>query len=137
MAHDVLLHLTWKTWAAAPSIDAEIAGHLKEALPRFAVVERAAIVEGVILPSHVHLIAELERLADVSRLVQRLKGASSRFANRDGWSSRGRLLRWEPGYDARSVARQNLPSLIAYFDHQAQHHGTPVLARWSAIPKAA
>ncbi len=132
MAHELLVFLTWKTFASARSIDGEIAGRLGEALHRLAAVEQASILELAVLPSHVHAVVEVSALSSLPRLVQRLKGASARFANRDRWSSRGRILRWDPGYDARTVAPLALPQLRRYFDGQADHHRMPLLHRWSS-----
>lgn len=132
MAHDLLVFVTWKTWASAVSLDEEIAAHLREALPRLAGLEGASLIELAIVGTHVHAVVEVTALTDIPRLVQRMKGASARFANRDGWSSTGRLLRWERGYDARTVARSGLPQLRHYLDGQAEKHGRPLLVRWSS-----
>ena len=133
MPHDYLVFITWKTWASAHSLDDEITAHLQDALHRLAAAEDATIQELAILATHVHVVVEVSALTDLPRLVQRLKGASARFANRDGWSSRGRALRWDPGYDARTVARMALPDIRRYLDRQAEKHAMPLLARWSSI----
>lgn len=129
MPHDFLLFVTWKTWANISTIDESLARHLAKALPSLAMAEGAAILELAIMPDHVHAVVELTARTDVPRLLQRLKGASARFANRDGWTEKH--LRWERGYDSRTVARENLGSLRAYLDSQSSHHGRPLLARWS------
>ncbi len=133
MPHDYLVFMTWKTFASAHSLDDEMAGNLAGALHRLATAEDATILELAILPSHVHVVVEVSALNDLPRLAQRLKGASARFANRDGWSSRGRTLRWDPGDDSRSVARLALPDIRRYLDRQGDKHHLPLLARWSSI----
>jgi REP element-mobilizing transposase RayT len=135
MAHDYILLVTWKTWAAAPSIDAALAAQLARALPSLAIAEGAAVLELAILANHVHAVVEITSQTDVPRLVQRMKGASARFANRDGWTRTH--LRWERGYDSRTVARGDLDRLRVYLDGQARHHGRPLLARWSGAGRAA
>lgn len=133
MPHDYLVFITWKTWGSAPSLDDDMTAHLETALHRLAAAENATILELAVLPSHVHVVVEVSALNDLPRLVQRLKGASARFANRDGWSSRGRTLRWDPGYDARTIARMALPDIRRYLDRQAEKHHMPMLARWSSV----
>ncbi|OGU00679.1 MAG: hypothetical protein A2085_02820 [Gemmatimonadetes bacterium GWC2_71_10] len=134
MAHDYLLFITWKTWAGVMSIDQALAGKLAKALPSLAMAESAAILELAIMPDHVHAVVELTTRTDVPRLVQRMKGASARFANRDGWTRTH--LRWERGYDARTVARDGLGRVRAYLDSQSEHHGRPLLARWTGPSRA-
>jgi REP element-mobilizing transposase RayT len=134
MARDYLVFITWKTWASARSIDAELAGKLADALPRLAKLEHASLIEIAVMPNHVHVVAELRAIADVPRLAQRLKGATARFANRDGWTKT--ILRWDRDYDARTIGRGNLPIVRAYLDRQEAHHEMPLLARWSGTSPA-
>jgi len=57
-------------------------------------------------------------------LVQGLKGASARLANRDG-HSRNQSLRWDTGYDLRSVGIKQLPQVANYVRLQELKHGSP------------
>ena len=72
-------------------------------------------------PNHVHAIVQLPPIIDIPRLVQGLKGASARIANRDGLMPRARL-RWADGYDLRSVGVRQLPNAVRYVSTQAEHH---------------
>ena len=74
-----------------------------------------------IVSNHVHAIAQLPPVIDISRLVQGLKGASARIANRDGLMPRARL-RWADGYDLRSVGVRQLAAALRYVRTQAEHH---------------
>jgi REP element-mobilizing transposase RayT len=78
-------------------------------------------VEIGIVRNHVHLIVELSPRPDLPRLVQGLKGASARIANRDGYMPRARL-QWAAGYDFRSLGVRDLQRAIAYVRGQAQRH---------------
>jgi REP element-mobilizing transposase RayT len=80
----------------------------------------------------VHVVVELGRGADISRLVQRLKGVTSRFSKVDNWSATE--LRWQRGYDSRTVSRSALGPIRAYLDRQEKHNRMPLLARWSGAP---
>src|SRR6059036_2114435 len=95
-------HLSWTCWARLPLIDQPVADFLAPFL--LAEVKRhdARVIEIGIVPNHVHLLLELPAAFDVPRLVQGLKGASARLANRDG-HARNQSLRWDSGYDLRSV----------------------------------
>jgi REP element-mobilizing transposase RayT len=70
---------------------------------------------------HVHMLLQLPAEFDVPRLVQGLKGASARVANRDG-IARHESLRWAAGYDLRSVGRRELPVVERYVSDQAVRH---------------
>ncbi len=133
MAHELLFFITWKTFCSLPRIDQPIAHRLTELLPSLAIAEHGALLEIAVLPTHVHAVAEMSRFADLPRFVQRLKGASARFANRDGWSET--RLRWDRGYDARSMSRGAMQRVRLYLDSQAEHHGLTLLARWSGPPR--
>ena len=133
MAHEMLTFITWKTWGSLPGIDHSIAARLIELLPALAMAEHSGLLEIAVLPTHVHVVAELTRRSDIPQLVQRLKGASARFANRDGWSDK--RLRWDRGYDARSMSRGAMKRVRAYLDDQPKHHELPMLARWSGPPR--
>jgi len=58
---------------------------------------------------------------DIPGLVQGLKGASARIANRDGLMPRAKL-RWADGYDLRSVGVRQLAGALQYVRTQAEHH---------------
>jgi REP element-mobilizing transposase RayT len=129
VAHDILLFATWKTWLAAPLIDVRVARQLQAILPLQAAKRGVRIVEAAMVPTHVHVVIEAGTTLDVPMVMQSLKGASARLINRD--RDTRRLLRWERGYDVRSVGRASLPRVRVYLDRQGEHHGLPLVARWS------
>jgi REP element-mobilizing transposase RayT len=74
-----------------------------------------------IVRDHVHLLLYLDGLVNIPQLVQRLKGASARIANRDSVLGDVRL-RWARGYDLRSVSPRAVPAAQAYLARQAVRH---------------
>jgi REP element-mobilizing transposase RayT len=94
-------------------------------LDRFLRVEAgrhgARVLETGIVRDHVHVALELSPTFDVPRLMQGLKGASARIANRDGIATR-QSLRWAQGYDLRSIGPRQLRGVIAYIQSQADRH---------------
>ena len=84
----------------------------------------ARVIEIGVVPNHVHLLLQLPPAYDVPRLVQGLKGASARLANRDGFSQ-NKSLRWETGYDLQSVGIKQLPQVANYVRLQELKHGSP------------
>lgn len=88
----------------------------------------ARVLELGIVRDHVHLLLELPPVYDAPKLVQALKGASARIANRDGHTGRG-TLRWDKGYDFRSVGVRQLAAVTAYVRDQELKHGPPEPSR--------
>jgi REP element-mobilizing transposase RayT len=98
-----------------------VAEFLRRILPQVARRHDARVVEIGIVRNHVHVIVELSPRPDIPRLVQGLKGASARIANRDGYMPRARL-RWAAGYDFRSIGVNDLQRAIAYVRDQNRRH---------------
>ena len=113
--------LTWTTLRRLPLIHEGAAAFLRRALPGIAGRHGTRIVEIGIVRNHVHLIVELPARPDIPRLVQGLKGASARIANRDGLMPRANL-RWANGYDLRSLGVQDLRRAIRYVRTQNERH---------------
>jgi REP element-mobilizing transposase RayT len=74
------------------------------------------------VPDHVHMVLRIPPRVDLPRMVQRLKGASARLGSQE--SAVG--LRWEKGYQIKTVSPGGLPRVIAYVKNQAQRHGEAV-----------
>ncbi len=120
--------LTWTTLRRLPLLHLRVAEFLRRVLPEIARRHDARIVEMGIVRNHVHLIVELSSRPDLPRLVQGLKGASARIANRDGYMPRARL-QWAAGYDFRSLGVRDLQRAIVYVRDQDRRH--PELAiKW-------
>jgi len=113
--------LTWTTLRRLPLIHPRAAAFLRRILPEIARRHDTRVVEIGIVRNHVHLVVELSPRPDLPRLVQGLKGASARIANRDGYMPRARL-QWASGYDFRSVGVRDLQRAISYVRDQAFRH---------------
>jgi REP element-mobilizing transposase RayT len=120
----IYAHLSWTTFARLPLIDERVAAFLCRFLLEEAARHRARAIEIGVVSDHVHLLLELPAAFDVPRLVQGLKGASARLANRDGIAGHN-SLKWEAGYDLRSVSVTQLRQVAEYVRAQEQRHGPP------------
>jgi putative transposase len=117
----LFVHLTWTTWGRLPLVKPSVADFLTRFLPAECVRQAVKPIALGIVENHVHMILQLPLKFDVPRLVQGLKGASARLANRDGIAAR-ESLRWEQGYDIRSVSPRHLADAIDYVRNQRQKH---------------
>jgi REP element-mobilizing transposase RayT len=121
--------LTWTTRGRAEPIDDGVAEFLHRFLPPMAARFGAQVLEAATPKDHVHLVLALPPRLDVPRLVQGLKGASARIANRDRVSRT--QLRWAHGYDLQSVSPNALPRVQAYLAQQDNRKARSELARAS------
>ena len=79
----IYAHLTWTTVARLPLIDSVVAAFLEKFLSAECNRQGARMLAVGIVHDHVHMLIELPATFNVPRLVQGLKGASARIANRD------------------------------------------------------
>lgn len=117
----IYAHLTWTTKERAPLITMEVKRFLERFLPDAARSHAADVMELGVVDDHVHVLLPLPPVIDIPRLVQSLKGASARIANRDVLP-RETPLRWASGYDLRSVSPQAVLRVEEYIRRQASHH---------------
>ena len=85
------------------------------------------------MPDHVHLACTLPVDLSIADALERVKGSSSHFINhRPGSEWR---LYWQTGYGALTFSKRDLPRVVAYIDHQKQHHAEGTLSakmeRWN------
>jgi REP element-mobilizing transposase RayT len=102
-------------------LNPDVARFLERFVRQEATRHGARVLETDIVSNHVHAIVQLPPVIDIPRMVQGLKGASARIANRDGLMPRARL-RWADGYDLRSVGVRQLAGAMQYVRTQAEHH---------------
>ena len=69
---------------------------------------------------HVHLVVGMPATITVSKAVQLLKGASSKWIHDTFPALAG--FGWQDGYGAFTVSKSQLPGLIKYVDGQSEHH---------------
>ena len=119
-------HLTWTTLQRQPLINAGVADFLRRFLPREASRHGTRVLALGIVTDHVHLVLRLPPVINTPRLVQGLKGASARLANRDGLTPRA-PLHWAEGYDLRTVGVRQLSTVITYVGNQPARHPTLVV----------
>jgi REP element-mobilizing transposase RayT len=122
MPHALYVHLVWVTLERRAMITARVTSFLRRFLPAEAARHGCEVVALGLVPDHVHMVLRIPPRGDLPRMVQGLTGASSRLGNLE--STVG--LRWEKGYQIKTVSPSGLPRVIAYVKNQAQRHGEVV-----------
>ena len=69
---------------------------------------------------HVHVLFELSRTVSVSRAVEEVKKASSKWIKTQGAEFAG--FAWQAGYGAFAVSESNVPAVREYIAGQREHH---------------
>ncbi|HEX9691035.1 MAG TPA: IS200/IS605 family transposase [Gemmatimonadales bacterium] len=121
MPSTVYVHLVWKIRVQSPELDASAAAVLTKLLPALARKHGATLLEVSILQDHVHTLLLLPPVVDIPRLVQGLKGASSRILNRDRGDA-PRPFRWASGYSLHSVSPRAREAVARYIRNQRLRH---------------
>ena len=121
-------HIVWTTLDRQPMIGPPMAAFLERFLPAEAKRHRARIIALGIVSDHVHMLVELPAMFDLPRMVQGLKGGSSRLAREEpGLEVCG--LSWATGYTARSVSPGSLKRVTNYLRAQGRRHPAAAIVR--------
>ncbi len=113
-------HLVFSTKNRTPWINAEIQSRLWEFLGGIARQNGMQALQIGGTEDHVHIVLRVPPTLAVSKALQLLKGASSRWVHETFPGLAG--FAWQDGYGAFSVSKSQLPEVIAYVANQREHH---------------
>jgi putative transposase len=128
--HRVYCHLIWTTRNRERLLDAGLARFLCAFLRGVAHQERARILEIGMVQTHLHLLVRVHPTANLSRLLQRLKGGSAAIAGKERHSTEGHQLRWARGYSIFSVSPRRLIAAREYLRSQPRRHPGLEIPGW-------
>jgi REP element-mobilizing transposase RayT len=80
-----------------------------------------SIIKSGGMQDHMHLLITLPGTKSLSKIVQLLKGSSSKWIN-DTFYPIDREFQWQGGYSAFSVSQSNLNHVKLYIENQKEHH---------------
>jgi putative transposase len=120
----------WTTLDRAPLIGLECARFLCRYLRSITQEERARVLAIGIVSTHVHLLLATHPSTNLPKLIQRLKGASARVANKEGHVPLTKPLHWAEGYNIQTVSLSLLQQTRAYVLDQHDHHPTEAIPGW-------
>lgn len=118
--HKLCYHIVFSTKCRQPMITAEIEAELYPYIGGIVNGEEAWLLAIGGMPDHVHLLMQLKPVHSLSKIMQRVKGNSSRWINLrfdldDHFS-------WQEGYGAFTVSESILPRVEHYIRNQKKHH---------------
>jgi REP element-mobilizing transposase RayT len=117
---DLFVHLVWGTCGREPLISKGIEGRLFAAMADKCRELRCPPLAVFGMPDHVHLLVALSPAVAVSKLVKEIKGSSAHLVTH-------RLapdipFRWQGGYGAFTLRKEDTPVVRRYVLDQEMHH---------------
>jgi putative transposase len=116
----VLVHLVFSTRQRRPFLHEEVRGEMQAYLASLINGSDNICVKVGGVADHVHIALFIARTETMSRLVERLKVASSKWIKTKG--PEFAKFAWQRGYAAFSVGLADRAALVRYIDGQAGHH---------------
>ena len=125
--YDIKYHLVWITKYRKKVLKGQIGLRLRELIRQTCAANDVIIVSGSVQPNHVHLLVSVPPKLSVSKLMQLVKGRTSRklmqefeSLNREFW---GRHL-WARGYFAASTGNVTDEIIKQYIESQGKEPPT-------------
>lgn len=120
--YDLKYHIVWITKYRKPVLSEEIGKRVRDIVRQICTSLDVEIIKGNIRRDHVHLLVSMPPTESVSKLVQRMKGVTSRKLlqenqglNRAFW---GRHL-WSRGYFVASIGEVSEEIISSYIEDQS------------------
>ena len=114
------LHLVWGTWDRLPLVTPDIQDVVYAAITKQCsqLGCKALSIGGT--ADHVHLLTSFPLSLAISELMNTAKGSSSHLITHEIKPSE--FFKWQGGYGAFTVSRQNIDQVANYIRNQAVHH---------------
>ncbi|MBL7026545.1 MAG: IS200/IS605 family transposase [Candidatus Marinimicrobia bacterium] len=116
----LLTHIVWSTHKRERLIPRPLRIELNDYLRSYATSHSIRLINAYVNTDHIHLLIDLEPTQSVASTVKLLKGASSRWLNRQ--ESLKTKFSWGRGYGAFSVSESHIHRVIQYISNQEKHH---------------
>ena len=125
----IYAHMVWATHRRLPLLTPEVEDRVQGCI--LAVCGdldcKPLVIGGT--SDHIHLLVRLHPTVSVSALAKRVKGSSSHLVTHELCS--GEPFRWQRGYGAFSLGRNQLNPAVLYVRRQKERHaGKGTWAEW-------
>ena len=127
MRHRLLYHIVWTTRDRSHLIDAAGAEFLCRTVRTIAQEHRAVVLEIGMVSTHIHVLIRAEPLADLPKMIGRMKDVTSRLAKAHGICP----INWADGYDIESVSRGDDMKVRHYLRAQPFRHPSEAIEGWA------
>ena len=123
--YDLKYHIVFCTKYRYRILTGETATRARELIREICAANYVDIVSGSMSPDHIHLLLSIPPSIALSKVVQYIKGKSSRKLLMEFASLRKRYWgqhMWARGYFAVSVGNVNSEEVQRYIESQEEHH---------------
>ena len=123
--YDLKYHIIWCTKYRYRVLTGEAANRIRELIREVCTANYVNIISGSMSPDHIHLLVSVPPSVSLSKLMQYVKGKSSRkilmefeFLRKKYW---GQHI-WARGYFAVTVGNVNEKEIQEYIENQEMDH---------------
>ena len=113
---DVKFHIIWVTKYRYKVLRGEVATRTRDLLRQICQGREVVIVQGAVSPDHVHMLVSVPPQLAAAKLVQYLKGRSSRMLQNEFPQLKKRY--WGQGYFCASVGAVDEDTIRRYIENQ-------------------
>jgi len=117
---NLVYHIVFSTKGREPMIIADIRDELYRYIGGIIRGEGGTLLQIGGMPDHLHLVVKLKPTHELAKIMQKIKGNSSKWVNIQN-RFKGRFA-WQVGYGAFSVSESQIPVVVGYVKNQANHH---------------
>ncbi len=123
------LHLVWATWDRLPLVSDVLEQEVYAAIRAKCDELSCPCLAIGGMPDHVHVLARLNTAVSVADLVKGVKGNSSHLVTHRVEPME--FFKWQGGYGAITLAKDDVSTVAAYIERQKQHHASgDLLDQW-------
>ncbi len=122
---DLRYHLVWCTKYRFKVLTGDIAIRVRDLAREICGSLEVKILAGKVGKEHVHMYVSIPPYLSVSKVVQHIKGKTSRKIQMEYMALRKRYWGqhlWARGYFASTIGEVNDAVIRAYIEHQDEHH---------------
>ena len=116
---EAFYHLIWATTRREPMVTERVEALLYPYLCQKCIEKKAFVYAVGGMPDHVHLVCSIPPAFSVSNFVKIIKGSTSHYINEYAFDV---SIKWQRGYGYLTLAKHDLPDVIAYVENQKTRH---------------
>ncbi len=114
-------HAIWATKHRQPLIDSAIEPLILATIQRKSQALNVPILAINTVSDHIHVVVQIPPSLAAAEWIRHVKGLSAREVN-DHFPDLAARFAWQKGYGLLAFGAKPLPTVIAYVEHQKEHH---------------